>query len=79
MWKTWLAYTSILLVLPVVGFVVGAYIGDATCKPDEGFFGGLNCIDRATSLGALGFIVGLIVGALLVLGLAIRRRSNLCP
>ena len=40
MWKTRLAFISILLVLPVVGFVVGAYIGDATCEPDEGFLGG---------------------------------------
>jgi hypothetical protein len=73
MWKTWLAFISILLVLPVVGFVVGTYIGDATCKPDEGFFGGLDCFDRAFRLGALGSIVGLIAGVLLVFGLAGRR------
>ena len=74
-WKTRLAVVSILVVLPVVGFIVGDYVGDATCEPEGGFLGGLECIDRGVRGGLLGFVVGLIAAGLLVLG-RLRRRSR---
>lgn len=76
MWKTRLAVVSILVALPVAGFVVGAYIGDATCDPEATFLGELDCIDHVVGRGVLGFIVGLIIGVLLVLGLRGRRRDS---
>lgn len=75
MWKMRLTVASILVIPPVVGFVVGAYIGDVTCVPDEGFLGGLNCIDRAFNGGLLGFLVGLISGVGLVWGLRALHRE----
>jgi hypothetical protein len=74
MWKRRLAVISILVVLVVVGFFVGAYAGDATCDPADDFFGGLECYDRSMTLGGLGAVAGLLAGGLVVWLLSRRHR-----